>query len=117
MNPDRRPNHLETRFHQPRARWLRGVENRRLTVPKPAVERPNLISAPLSIGASILISHPQDIEKYGKFFGRRAETGQALESLATFACRSGVKRIQPAASGKWGEVPIFDISRIEMTNV
>ncbi len=61
--------------------------------------------------------NPQDLENEGIYSGRRAETAQAPKSLATFACRAGAKRIQPAASGKWGEVPIFDISRIEMTNV
>lgn len=117
MNPDLSSNHPETRFRQPHGQGLGRAKSRRITVPKPAVKQPNLMAAPLSIGATIFGAQTQDIEKDGIYPSDRAEGAQALKSLATFACRAGGKRIQPAASGKWGEVPIFDISRIEMTNV
>ena len=84
---------------------------------KPAVERQNPLGAPLSIGAQVSCASIQDIEISRIYSGIIAERAHAPKSLTTFACRPGADQIQPAASGKWGEVPVFDISRIEMTNV
>ena len=82
---------------------------------KPAVAWLNPAAAPLSIGAQVSRTDIQDVEISRICSGLIAEREHAPKSLATFACRPGVDRIQPAASGKWGEVPVFDISRIEMT--
>jgi hypothetical protein len=88
-----------------------------LNVAKPAIEGGIHLSAPLSIGAMNFGAHLQGIENQGLYFEHCAAKAHGRKSPATFACRLGVDQIQPAASGKWGEVPGFDISRIEMTNV
>ena len=115
MNRRGVPTHSETRVRKLGDSQRAQGEMRSLIAAKPAVERRNRLSAPLSIGALILGPHPQHIEKLGFYFEHRAARAHAPKSLATFACRSGVDRIQHSASGKWGEVPVFDISRIEMT--
>jgi hypothetical protein len=108
--------------HQPETRAGRltdslpqSAKKARCGAAKPAVEQPNPVKPPLSISAQFLGTGIQDIEISRICSGIIAEREHAPKSLATFACRHGVDRIQPAASGKWGEVPVFDISRIEMT--
>ena len=77
--------------------------------------RPRQWLAPLSIAARLAPADPQHIENASHNFHELAGRAHREKSRATFACRSLSDRIQPAASGKWGEVPVFDISRIEMT--
>lgn len=117
MNHRGIPNQFETRLRETESPGSNRARKAPPSAAKLAVERQSLALAPLSISAEIFSGHTQDVENLEVYGGERAGWAQARKRPATFACRSETNRIQTASSGKWGEVPIFNISRIEMTNV